>query len=286
MTAVSFEVFPPRSLDASFQLWDTVHGLTPLEPRFISITYGAGGSTRDLTQEAAATLRRQSGLPVAAHLTCAGATRAEIDATVAAYREAGVRDIVALRGDPVGGADRFVAPRDGYADSVELVAALAKRGGFNIRVGAYPEMHPDSASAGQNIDWLKAKLDAGASEAITQFFFDAETFLRFRDACDAAGITAPITPGILPVTNWTRTKGFAARCGASVPQQLARAFEKAERDDRMALFGLAHATELCDRLIVEGVSALHFYTLNRADMTRDICRALGIGAQTSVRDVA
>lgn len=286
MTAISFEVFPPRSMDASFQLWEAVHNLAPLDPRFFSVTYGAGGTTRDLTQEAGQTLRRQSGLPIAAHLTCAGATRDEVMAVADAYADAGIKDIVALRGDPVGGEDTFVPHTDGFSDSCALIEALTARGGFNIRVGAYPESHPDAASAQQNIDWLKAKIDAGACEALTQFFFEPETFLRFRDACVAAGIDAPITPGILPITNWSRTKSFAARCGATVPDDLARGFEKAERDGHSDLFALAQATELCDALISEGVDALHFYTLNRAELTRKVCRALDIGNDTPVRNVA
>jgi methylenetetrahydrofolate reductase (NADPH) len=286
MPDVSFEVFPPRSLDASFQLWDTVKTLAPLGPRFFSVTYGAGGTTRDLTQEAAQILRKQSGLPVAAHLTCAGASRTEVIETVTAYREAGIEDIVALRGDPVGGAAQFEQHPDGYAHSVELIEALAGDGHFNIRVGAYPESHPDAENAAQNVDWLKAKIDAGACEALTQFFFTPEPFLRFRDACAAAGITAPITPGILPVTNWARTQSFAKRCGAVVPAELAAGFEKAQRDDRGDLFALVHATEMCETLIDEGVDALHFYTLNRADLTMRVCRTLGLGTETTIRDVA
>ena len=286
MTQISFEVFPPRSMDASFQLWDTVHNLAPLSPRFFSVTYGAGGTTRDLTQEAAQTLRRQSGLPVAAHLTCAGATRQNVLETAQAYKSAGIRNIVALRGDPVGGAETFAPEPDGFADSCALIDALAQQGGFDIRVGAYPESHPNAESPQQNIDWLKAKIDAGACEALTQFFFEAETFLRFRDACVAAGIDAPITPGILPVTNWSRIKSFAERCGTSVSPTIARGFENAERDGHPELYALAHATQLCDNLLSEGVSALHFYTLNKADMTRQVCRALDLGSEASIRNVA
>lgn len=286
MTQISFEVFPPRSMDASFQLWDTVHHLAPLSPRFFSVTYGAGGTTQDLTQEAARTLRRQSGLPVAAHLTCAGATRDDVMATVASYTDAGIQDIVALRGDPVGGEGKFTPEPDGFQNSCDLINALSENGSFNIRVGAYPESHPDASSARQNIDWLKAKFEAGACEALTQFFFEADTFLRFRDACVKAGIDAPITPGILPVTNWSRTKSFAAKCGTSISATVAKGFENAERDGTSELYALAHATQLCDNLISEGVGALHFYTLNRADMTRKVCRALDIGTETSVRNVA
>lgn len=287
MTALSFEVFPPRSLDASFQLWDTVHHLSPLTPRFFSVTYGAGGSTRDITQEAARTLRKQSGLPVAAHLTCAGASKAEVLDVARAYKKAGISDIVALRGDPVGGAERFEPHADGFSDSCALIEALAEMGGFNIRVGAYPESHADAADPAQNVDWLKAKFEAGATEAITQFFFEAETFLRFRDACDAAGIdTTRLTPGILPVSNWSSTRRFAERCGASISADLAQSFERAQRDERNQLFALVQAAELCDTLVGEGVERLHFYTLNRAELTRQVCAALGLGTDLQIMNVA
>ena len=286
MTHVSFEVFPPRSLDASFQLWDTVAKLAPLGPRFFSVTYGAGGTTRDLTQEAAQILRRQSRLPVAAHLTCAGASRDEVMKTVDDYIAAGVEDIVALRGDPVGGASRFEPHPEGFSDSCALIEAIADASDLNIRVGAYPESHPDAASFDQNVDWLKAKFNAGATEALTQFFFDAETFLRFRDTCAKAGITAPITPGILPITNWSRTKSFAERCGATVSPELAAGFERAERDGESDLFALVQATELCEALIAEGVENIHFYTLNRAELTLKVCRALNLGTEASICEVA
>ena len=285
MVALSFETFPPKSLDASFHLWDTVHALTPMNPRFFSVTYGAGGSTQSLTQEAAQTLRKSSGLPVAAHLTCTGQTRAEVLHTAARFAASGIDHIVALRGDaPNGGA--FVPHPDGYANSVELIAALAQMGRFNICVGAYPDGHPDAVSMTQNIDWLKAKIDAGASEALTQFFFEADSFLRFRDACADAGITARITPGILPVTNWKRAKSFAQRCGARVPVAIANAFDRATRADRAALFALTHCADLCDTLITEGVDALHFYTLNRPDLTVQVCRALGLMPATTALNVA
>lgn len=285
MTALSFETFPPKSLNASFHLWDTVKTLAPLEPRFVSVTYGAGGSTRELTQESAQTLRKTSGVRVAAHLTCTGQSRAEVLRTADRYAKSGIKDIVALRGDaPDGG--KFEAHEDGFANSVELVAALAKSGNFNIRVGAYPDSHPDAASAQQNIDWLKAKIDAGASEAITQFFFEADNFLRFRDACADAGITAPITPGILPISNWASAKSFAKRCGTPVPAAIATAFERATREDRADLFALTYCADLCDTLISEGVDALHFYTLNRPELTLQVCRALGLVRPASIYNVA
>ena len=285
--AVSFEVFPPRSIDASFKLWDTAQALAPLAPRFFSVTYGAGGTTRDLTHDAAYTLHKTSGLPVAAHLTCVGASKAETLATAQRFAKAGVTDLVALRGDPQEGTDRFEPHPDGFAHSVELIEALAASGQFTLRVGAYPEKHPEAASQKANIDWLKAKLDAGACEAITQFFFEAETFLRFRDDCAKAGITAPITPGILPITNWTKARAFAERCGAGVPDWLDQAFETAIRDNRHDLLATAVCTELCSDLVDEGVETLHFYTLNRPDLTREICHALGVTqSATGISQVA
>lgn len=285
--AVSFEVFPPRSIDASFKLWDTAQSLAPLEPRFFSVTYGAGGSTRDLTHDAAYTLHKTSGLPVAAHLTCVGASRTETMATAQRFAKAGVTDLVALRGDPQNGKTHFEQHPDGFAHSVELIEALAQTEQFTLRVGAYPEKHPEATSQQANINWLKAKIDAGASEAITQFFFEADTFLRFRDDCVKAGITAPITPGILPITNWKNARKFAERCGTSIPTWLDQAFDAAIRDDRHDLLATALCTELCSDLVDEGVDCLHFYTLNRPELTREICHALGVTqAVTGVRDVA
>lgn len=283
---VSFEVFPPRTVDAAFKLWDTAQALAPLAPRFFSVTYGAGGSTRDLTHDAAHVLRRTSGLPVAAHLTCVGASRADTMNVANKFAKAGVTDIVALRGDPADGAATFTPHADGFTDSCELIEALADTGKFNIRVGAYPDSHPEATSQQANIDYLKRKFDAGADEAITQFFFEADTFLRFRDACAAAGIDKPITPGILPVVNWTSARKFADRCGTDVPDWVNQAFTAALRDDRHDLLATAICTELCSDLIDEGVEDLHFYTLNRAELTRDVCRALGVTSQVTLSDVA
>lgn len=283
---VSFEVFPPRSVDAAFHLWDTAQALAPLAPRFFSVTYGAGGSTRDLTHDAAHVLRRTSGLPVAAHLTCVGASRAETMEVADKFSKAGVSDIVALRGDPADGASKFTPHADGFQNSCELIEALADTGKFNIRVGAYPDCHPDAADQKANIDYLKRKFDAGADEAITQFFFEAETFLRFRDACVKAGIDKPITPGILPVVNWKSAQKFAGRCGTPIPDWVGQAFDAALRDDRHDLLATALCTELCSDLMDEGVEDLHFYTLNRADLTRDVCRALGVTPRVTLSDVA
>ena len=286
LSSVSFEVFPPRSVDAAFTLWDTAQALAPLAPRFFSVTYGAGGSTRDLTHDAAHVLHRTSGLPVAAHLTCVGASKAETLETADKFAAAGVTDIVALRGDPQNGATEFTPHPDGFADSCALIEALAARGDFTIRVGAHPDSHPEAADMQANINWLKRKFEAGADEAITQFFFEPETFLRFRDACAAAGIDKPITPGILPIINWKSARAFATRCGTPVPGWLDEAFAAAQRDDRHDLLATALCTELCSTLIDEGVEDLHFYTLNRAHLTRDVCRALGVTPAVALSDVA
>lgn len=283
---ISFEFFPPRDLEASFNLFETVQTLAAYQPRFVSVTYGAGGTTREITRDAVATLHKHTGLNVAAHLTCVDATREETLAIADQFAAAGVTEIVALRGDPPKGANGFTAHPQGFTSSVELIEALAEQGRFNIRVGAYPEKHPDAADSNADIEWLKRKLDAGASEAITQFFFEAETFLRFRDRCDKAGITAPIVPGILPIENWKGASNFARRCGASIPPLLDDAFTKAARDGREDLLATAHATELCSELIDEGVEDLHFYTLNKPHLTREVCHALGIKPQIPLQKVA
>ncbi len=283
---VSFEFFPPRNIEATFRLWDTVQVLSPLNPRFVSVTYGAGGTTRDLTRDVVATLTKHSGLQVAAHLTCVDATREETLGIARTFAEAGVRDIVALRGDPPKGAGGFVPHPDGFANSVELIEALSDMGGFTIRVGAYPDIHPEAASGAADIDWLKRKLDAGGAEAITQFFFEAETFLRFRDACAAAGIDKPILPGILPIENWKGAKRFAEGCGTQIPTWVSEAFETAERDGRTDLLATAMCTELCSDLLDEGVERLHFYTLNRPELTRDVCHALGVWPEARLENVA
>jgi methylenetetrahydrofolate reductase (NADPH) len=284
--AVSFEFFPPRNLEGSFRLWDCVNTLAPLDPTFVSVTYGAGGTTRELTHEAVATIHKTSGLRVAAHLTCVNATRAETLAIAEGYAAAGVTEIVALRGDPPKGAGPFTPHPEGFASSVDLIVALAGTGRFTLRVGAYPERHPDAADTAADITWLKRKIDAGATSAITQFFFKPETFFRFRDACAKAGITAPIIPGILPVENWAGVKKFAAACGTSIPPSLAQAFDNATRDGTTDLLATAVATSLCDRLLQGGVEHLHFYTLNRPELTRDICHALGITTRARLQEVA
>jgi methylenetetrahydrofolate reductase (NADPH) len=284
--SVSFEFFPPQSLDASFRLWETVQVLAPLTPSFVSVTYGAGGTTRKLTHEAVAAIGTHYGLNVAAHLTCVDATRAETLEIAASYAEAGVREIVALRGDAPKGAARFTPHPEGFAHSVELIEALAATGRFTIRVGAYPEPHPDAADTLADVRWLKRKIEAGATSAITQFFFEAETFFRFRDACAKEGIDAPIIPGILPIQSWEGARRFAARCGAKVPGWLDEAFAAARRDGREELLATALATELCSELIEGGVEHLHFYTLNRPHLTREVCHALGITPKAALQKVA
>lgn len=283
---ISFEFFPPQTLDASFRLWETVQMLAPLKPSFVSVTYGAGGTTRKLTHEAVGAIHRNYGLNVAAHLTCVDATRAETLEIAEGYAAAGVTEIVALRGDAPKGAERFTAHPEGFASSVELVEALAKTGKFKIRVGAYPEPHPDAGHAGADVEHLKRKVDAGATSAITQFFFNADTFFRFRDACVKAGITVPVIPGILPITSWEGAKKFAGRCGAHVPGALDEAFRVAARDGREDLLALTHCTTLCARLIEGGVEDLHFYTLNRPHLTQAVVRALGITPDVALEKVA
>lgn len=285
---ISFEFFPPKTLDASFRLWETARALAPLAPDFVSVTYGAGGTTRKLTHEAVTTINRHYGLNVAAHLTCVEATRDETLEIVQSYADAGIREIVALRGDAPQGQQRFTAHEGGFANSIELIEAIAARGDMTIRVGAYPEPHPDSTGTDADVAWLKRKIDAGATSAITQFFFEPETFFRFRDKCEKAGIDAPIIPGILPIQGWAGAKRFAQSCGTSIPQWAEDAFAAAIRDggDRERLLATAICAELCDKLIDGGVDRLHFYTLNRPEMTRDVCAALGIQPVRELEAVA
>jgi len=283
---ISFEFFPPKNLGGSFRLWEAVNTLAPMSPDFVSVTYGAGGGTRQLTHDAVETIGQNYGLNVAAHLTCVGASREETLAIADAYHRAGVREIVALRGDAPAGQGAFTAHPGGFADTPELVAALADTGKFRIRVGAYPERHPDAGDDAADIDWLKRKIDAGATSAITQFFFEADTFFRFRDRCVAAGISAPILPGILPIEDWAGARRFAVRCGTSVPAWLDQAYGAADRDGHSALLSTALCTELCSDLIDGGAEHLHFYTLNKPSLTRDVVHALGLAPDAALRKVA
>ena len=283
---VSVEFFPPKTEKMEAQLWDTVRTLEPLGPSFVSVTYGAGGSTRERTHATVARIAAESRVPPAAHLTCVEASRAEIDEVAEAYWEAGVRHIVALRGDVPGGAP-YRAHAQGYANAIELVAGLKAIAPFDISVAAYPEVHPDADCAESDLDNLKRKLDAGANRAITQFFFSPDAFLRFRDAAAAAGITAPIIPGILPVSNVSQTRRIADMCGTAIPGWMISLFEGL--DDLPAARQLVAATvaaEMCRRLYAGGVRDFHFYTLNRAELSYAICHLLGLRQAASAKDQA
>lgn len=275
--AVSFEFFPPKTPKMEETLWDAVTTLSPLGPRFVSVTYGAGGSTRERTHATVARIQRETRIPAAAHLTCVEASREEIDAVANEYWAAGVRHIVALRGDPPRAGERYSPPADGYANAAELVAGLRRLHPFDISVAAYPEAHPDSEHQAADLDNLKRKLDAGATRAITQFFFEAETFFRFRDAAAAAGIDAEIVPGIMPVSNFASVTRMAGMCGTDVPAWMGRLFDGL--DDHPAARQLIAATlaaELCRKLYAGGVRHFHFYTLNRAELSYAICHLLGL----------
>nr|MBA3896839.1 methylenetetrahydrofolate reductase [NAD(P)H] [Sphingomonadaceae bacterium] len=264
-----------------------IQTLAPLGPRFVSVTYGAGGSTRERTHATVARIERETDLTAAAHLTCVEATREEIDAVAEEYWAAGIRHIVALRGDPPVAGAKFVSHPDGYENAAALVAGLRKLHPFEISVAAYPECHPDSAHAEADIDNLKRKMDAGANRAITQFFFSPEAYFRFRDRVAAAGITAEIVPGILPVSNVAQTRKFAGMCGAEIPDWMGRLFEGL--DDHPAARQLVAATvaaELARRLYAGGVRHFHFYTLNRAELSYAICHLLGVRPKAAAREQA
>jgi methylenetetrahydrofolate reductase (NADPH) len=274
---VSFEFFPPKSAKMEETLWESVKTLEPLLPRFVSVTYGAGGSTRERTHNTVVRIARETSLAPAAHLTCVAASRGEVDEIARAYWEAGIRHIVALRGDPPEAGASFEPHPDGYRSAAELVAGLKAVAPFQISVAAYPECHPEAASRQADIDNLKRKIDAGADRAITQFFFSPESFFRFRDAVAAADIDAELVPGILPVSNVTQTRKFAAACGAAIPPWMDRLFEGL--DDLPAARQLVAATiaaELCGQLYAGGVRQFHFYTLNRAELAYAICHLLGL----------
>ena len=277
---VSFEFFPPKTPKMEETLWETMKTLVPLAPRFVSVTYGAGGSTRERTHATVERIVRETGVPAAAHLTCVEATKDEIDEVARAYWDAGIRHIVALRGDPPVQGAKYQPHPHGYSGAAELVAGLQKIAPFEISVAAYPETHPDSANAAADLDNLKRKLDAGATRAITQFFFEPDTFFRFRDQVAAAGIDTEIMPGIMPVSNFAAIQRMSAMCGTAVPPWLARLFEGL--DDHPAARQLVAATvsaELCRRLYAGGVRHFHFYTLNRAELSYAICHLLGLRPQ-------
>ncbi|MBV1701274.1 MAG: methylenetetrahydrofolate reductase [NAD(P)H] [Hyphomicrobiales bacterium] len=275
---VSFEFFPPKSPEMELNLWESIARLAPLNPSFVSVTYGAGGSTRERTHNTVARIVRETNVVPAAHLTCVGATREEVDAVVRDYLAAGVRHIVALRGDPVGGIGTAFEPHPGgYANSTELIKGIRKLGDFEVIVSAYPEKHPEAKSLEADIDVLEAKVDAGASVAITQFFFENAHYLRYLERVRARGITIPILPGIVPVQNFKQTAGFAAKTGASVPAWLAARFEGLENDPATRkLIAAAVAAEQVLDLVDHGIRDFHFYTMNRADLVFAICHLLGV----------
>jgi methylenetetrahydrofolate reductase (NADPH) len=277
---VSFEFFPPKTETMAETLWQSIQTLAPLHPRFVSVTYGAGGSTRERTHATVERILKETDLTPAAHLTCVGASKGEIDDIARGYWDIGVRHIVALRGDPPEPGSRYQPHPDGYRDAAELVAGLKKVAPFDISVAAYPEVHPDSSSRRFDLENLKRKIDAGADRAISQFFFSADCFLRFRDEAAAAGIDIEIVPGVLPVSNVATTRRFAQTCGASIPEWLDELFEGL--DDLPAARQLIAATvaaELCGQLYAGGVRCFHFYTLNRAELSYAICHLLGARAR-------
>ena len=280
---VSFEFFPPKTPEMEATLWASIERLAPLGPSFVSVTYGAGGSTRERTHNTLTRLVRETALKPAAHLTCVAATRTEVDEVVRSYWDAGVRHIVALRGDPVAGIGTAYEPHPGgYDQTCDLVAGIKRVGDFEVSVSAYPEKHPEAASLDADIDALKAKVDAGADRAITQFFFDNDLYFRYLDRVRARGIDIPIVPGILPVQNFKQAANFAAKTGASMPAWLSQRFEGLDGDvETRKLIAAAVAAEQVIDLVDRGVTDFHFYTMNRADLVYAICHLLGLRGQVS-----
>ncbi len=275
---ISFEFSPPKTPEAEENLWLAIRRLEPLNPEFVSVTYGAGGSTRERTHRTVMRMLAETTLKPAAHLTCVDAGRDEVDSVIDDYAKAGIRHIVALRGDPPGQIGGAYVPRaDGYANATELTRAIASRGDFEVTVGLYPQVHPESPSIAHDIDVLKAKIDAGATRAITQFFFDIDGFLRFMEQVRKAGVTIPIAAGIMPVTNFKGLARMAGPCGIALPDWLANLFSGLDKDpDTRRLIAGAVSAEMCARLEEEGFDNFHFYTLNRADLVYAICRVLGV----------
>lgn len=281
---VSFEFFPPKTEKMEQTLWESITTLEPLQPRFVSVTYGAGGSTRERTHSTVERIARETSLTAAAHLTCVAATREEVDEVARSYWNAGVRHIVALRGDPPQLGSKYEQHPGGYANAAELVEGLKRIADFDISVAAYPEMHPDSATKQTDLDNLRRKVDAGADRAITQFFFSADAFLRFRDDVAAAGMDIEIVPGILPVSNVSQTRKFAGQCGAAIPRWMDQLFEGLDDlPEARKLIAATVAAELCGQLYAGGVRHFHFYTLNRAELSYAICHLLGVRANTHVK---
>ena len=276
---VSFEFFPPKTDPMNETLWRSIQMLEPLHPRFVSVTYGAGGSTRERTHQTVSRIVRETGLAAAAHLTCVDASKGEIDEIARAYWEAGVRHIVALRGDPPEEGRDYAPHPEGYANAADLVAGLKKIAPFEISVACYPEVHPQADCPDSDLDNLKRKIDAGATRAISQFFFSADNFFRFRDRAAAAGIDAEIVPGILPVSNVAQTRKFAGLCGAAIPLWMDRMFEGLDAlPAARQLIAATVAAELCGQLYAGGIRHFHFYTLNRAELAYAICHLLGVRA--------
>jgi methylenetetrahydrofolate reductase (NADPH) len=284
MIDVSFEFFPPNDAQMEDTLWRSVERLAPLAPRFVSVTYGADGSTRERTHRLITRIQRETSLTGAPHLTCIGAPQEEILAIARQYWDEGIRHIVALRGDPPRDAACYVPHPRGFAYAADLVAGLKAIANFDISVAAYPEVHPEARSAESDLDNLRRKIDAGASRAITQFFYDSDAFLRFRDACANSGIGATIVPGILPITRFPQVCAFAARCGASIPAWLQERFAGLDEDaETRRLIAAAVAIEQVEALVRQGVREFHFYTLNRAELTYAICHALGVRPGTDAQ---
>jgi methylenetetrahydrofolate reductase (NADPH) len=285
---VSFEFFPPKTEEMEKTLWEAISRLAPLKPNFVSVTYGAGGSTRERTHSTVKRILAETLLVPAAHLTCVGAVRGEVDAVIDSYRAAGVRHIVALRGDPIGGIGERYAPHPGgYANAADLVAGIKRIADVEVSVSAYPERHPDSATVEADIDMLQAKVDAGASRAITQFFFENDLYFRYLDRVRARGIDVPIVPGILPVQNFKQMKNFAARCGTSVPDWLAERFDGLDNDAATRkLIAAAVAAEQVLDLVDRGVTDFHFYTMNRADLVYAVCHLLGLRPNQDVEPLS
>lgn len=276
-TQVSFEFFPPNTEAMEKTLWSSIERLAVLQPRFVSVTYGADGSTRQRTHTAVERIKKETNLTAAPHLTCIGASKGEIDDIAREYWDMGIRHLVALRGDPPKGVTTYVPQADGYAYASDLVAGLKRVADFDISVAAYPDVHPEAISAEADLENLKRKLDAGASRAITQFFFDVGGYLRFRERCASAGIESTIVPGILPITKFPQLQRFAAACGTKVPQWLADRFAGLEEDpETRKLIAANVAIEQVQMMRKEGIDEFHFYTLNRADLTFAICHMLGV----------
>lgn len=275
--SVSFEFFPPADLNNANRFWDSIDNLASLNPDFISITYGAGGSTRERSLKILERILAETALTAVAHLTCVGASKAEADDMARQFHAAGINRLVALRGDPPGGQDNFVAHPHGYANATEFIQGLSKVADFDITVAAYPEKHPESPSIEHEIEVLKQKVDAGAKRCITQFFFDADVYLRFVDKSRAAGIEIPIIPGILPILNFSRVQDLAARCGTHIPAWLINLFDGIEPSSSTNnMLASAVVIEQCDKLYTAGVRNFHFYTLNKSDLTRAVCHSLGV----------